>query len=100
MLFCTTINLGNVREPHMFECIRTEMRKGSPEGYNAENGYAQPARKHLSAIHRPFLAWERLHEGASLPDVPCHMFRGRPVHSNSIFVDGVMLFPQMDVWSR
>src|SRR5215475_2709901 len=29
----------------MFECIRTEMRKGSPEGYNAENGYSQPARK-------------------------------------------------------
>src|SRR5215813_1761788 len=57
-------------------------------------------RNDLSAIHRPFLAWERLHEGASLPDVPCHMFRGRPVHSNSIFVDGVMLFPQMDVWSR
>jgi len=24
----------------------------------------------------------------------------RPVYSNSIFVDGVMLFPQMDVWSR
>ena len=22
----------------LFECIRTEMRKGSPEGYNAENG--------------------------------------------------------------
>src|SRR5215831_13417004 len=29
---------GNVR--HLFECIRTEMRKGSPEGYNAENGYS------------------------------------------------------------
>src|SRR5215467_8952865 len=29
----------------MFECIRTEMKKGSPEGYNAENGYSQPARK-------------------------------------------------------
>src|SRR5215831_14004598 len=29
----------------LFECIRTEMRKGSPEGYNAENGYSQPARK-------------------------------------------------------
>src|SRR5215831_9845018 len=27
------------------ECIRTEMKKGSPEGYNAENGYSQPARK-------------------------------------------------------
>src|SRR5262249_7942741 len=24
-----------------------------------------------------------LHEGTSLPDVPYHMFRGRPVHSNS-----------------
>src|SRR6516162_1407650 len=29
----------------LFECIRTEMRKGSPEGYNTENGYSQPARK-------------------------------------------------------
>src|SRR6516162_2159548 len=29
----------------LFECIRTEMRKGSPEGYHAENGYSQPARK-------------------------------------------------------
>src|SRR5262252_8387017 len=29
----------------LFECIRTEIRKGSPEGYNAENGYSQPARK-------------------------------------------------------
>src|SRR5215471_9399313 len=29
----------------MFECIRTEMKKGSPEGYNAKNGYSQPARK-------------------------------------------------------
>src|SRR5215468_6207548 len=29
----------------LFECIRTEMKKGSPEGYNAENGYSQPARK-------------------------------------------------------
>src|SRR5499427_8485423 len=42
--------------------------------------------------------WRRLHDGASLPDVPLKLFRGRPVHSNSIFVDGVMLFPQMDVW--
>src|SRR6516225_9422056 len=30
---------------HLFECIRTEMRKGSPEGYNAENGCSEPARK-------------------------------------------------------
>src|SRR5215468_4020376 len=29
----------------LFECIRTEMRKGPPEGYNAENGYSQSARK-------------------------------------------------------
>src|SRR6516165_7139854 len=29
----------------LFECMRTEMRKGSPEGYNAENGYSQPGRK-------------------------------------------------------
>src|SRR5262249_3661646 len=59
-------------------------------------------RNDLSAIHRPFLACEGLHDGASLPDVPLKLFRGRPVqlHSNSIFVDGVMLFPQMDVWSR
>ena len=28
------------------------------------------------------------------------LFRGRPVHSNSIFVDGFALFQQMDVWSR
>ena len=42
-----------------------------------------------------------LHEaGASPPDVPNRLFRGRPVYSNSIFVDGAMLFPQMDVWSR
>src|SRR5215471_7248840 len=27
------------------QCIRTEMRKGSPEGYNAENGCSEPARK-------------------------------------------------------
>src|SRR6516162_153088 len=33
------------KENPLFECIRTEMRKGSPEGYNAENGYSQPARK-------------------------------------------------------
>src|SRR5215475_1842433 len=57
-------------------------------------------RNDLSAIHRPFLICEGLHDGASLPDVPLKLFRGRPVPSNSIFVDGVMLFPQMDVWSR
>jgi hypothetical protein len=28
------------------------------------------------------------------------LFRGRPVHPNSIIVDGLVLFPQMDVWSR
>ena len=36
---------GKGKLTHMFECIRTEMKKGSPEGYNAENGYSQPARK-------------------------------------------------------
>jgi hypothetical protein len=54
----------------------------------------------FSAIHRPFLACEGLHDGVSLPDVPLKLFRGRPVHSNSIFAEGIMLFPQMDVWSR
>ena len=28
------------------------------------------------------------------------LFRGRPVHFNSIFADGFALFSQMDVWSR
>jgi hypothetical protein len=33
--------------PHitLFECIRAEMRKGSPEGYNAETGLLEPAQK-------------------------------------------------------
>jgi hypothetical protein len=35
-----------------------------------------------------------------LPMLPACLFRGRPVHFNSIFVDGFKLFPQMDVWSR
>src|ERR1700684_4256067 len=30
---------------NLFECIRTEMRKGSPEGYNAETGFCEPAQK-------------------------------------------------------
>src|SRR6516225_4709078 len=34
------------------------------------------------------------------PDVPSCLFRCRPVSFNSIFVDGLPLFPQMDVWSR
>jgi hypothetical protein len=29
----------------LFECIRTEMEKGSPEGYNAETGLREPAQK-------------------------------------------------------
>src|ERR1022692_3531000 len=29
----------------LFECIRPEMTKGSPEGYNAETGSEQPAQK-------------------------------------------------------
>jgi hypothetical protein len=29
----------------LFECIRAEMKKGSPEGYNAETGLAEPAQK-------------------------------------------------------
>ncbi|MGD0869236.1 MAG: hypothetical protein ABSB88_06785, partial [Bryobacteraceae bacterium] len=29
----------------LFECIRAEMAKGSPEGYNAETGSEQPAQK-------------------------------------------------------
>ena len=45
--------------------------------------------------------FRRLYQGGdSPPYVPNRLFRGRPVHSNSIFVDGFMLFPQMDVWSR
>jgi hypothetical protein len=40
--------------------------------------------------------------GASALNTPHRLFRGRPVYSNSIFVDGVCsaLFPQMDVWPR
>jgi serine/threonine protein kinase len=34
------------------------------------------------------------------PHVPYRLFRGRPVHSDSIFVDSPELFPQMDVWAR
>src|ERR1017187_3151752 len=29
----------------LFECIRAQMEKGSPEGYNAETGSQQPAQK-------------------------------------------------------
>jgi hypothetical protein len=29
----------------LFECIRPEMTKGSPEGYNAETGFREPAQK-------------------------------------------------------
>jgi hypothetical protein len=29
----------------LFECIRAEMKKGSPEGYNAETGLVEPAQK-------------------------------------------------------
>src|SRR5262249_13379007 len=43
-VLATTLR-NEVSKAHMFECIRTEMKKGSPEGYNAENGYSQPARK-------------------------------------------------------
>jgi hypothetical protein len=41
-----------------------------------------------------------LHDEGLPSDVPSWLFRGRPVHPNSNFVDGVILFPQMDVWSR
>jgi hypothetical protein len=34
------------------------------------------------------------------PDVAQGLFRGRPVHLNSKFTDGFVLFLQMDVWSR
>jgi hypothetical protein len=57
----------------------------------------------LSAIHRPVLAFSAdCVAGASAPNTPYRLFRGRPVYSNSIFVDGVCsaLFPQMDVWLR
>jgi hypothetical protein len=57
-------------------------------------------RNDWSAIHRPFLAFLGLHDGGFPPDVPFILFRGRPVYPNSNFVDGVTLFPQMDVWSR
>jgi hypothetical protein len=29
----------------LFECIRAVMEKGSPEGYDAETGFAEPAQK-------------------------------------------------------
>jgi hypothetical protein len=54
----------------------------------------------LLAIHRPFLAETGLPQGGTPPHGPQLLFRGRPVHFNSIFVDGFALFPQMDVWSR
>jgi hypothetical protein len=39
--------------------------------------------------------------GISVPNTPYRLFQGRPVYSNSIFVDSVStLFPQMDVWPR
>src|ERR1035438_2055888 len=36
---------GNSEFRSLFECIRTEMAKGSPEGYNAETGLREPAQK-------------------------------------------------------
>ena len=52
------------------------------------------------AIHRPVLAYFVAARGVLTPNTPHRLFRGRPVYSNSIFVDGVCaaLFPQMDVW--
>jgi hypothetical protein len=48
-----------------------------------------------------FLADSGLPQRGSPPyHGPHQLFRGRPVHTNSIFVDGFALFPQMDVWSR
>src|SRR5690242_14554459 len=35
----------NRGQTNLFECIRTEMQKGSPEGYNAETGLSGPAQK-------------------------------------------------------
>jgi hypothetical protein len=35
----------SVKEECLFECIRAEMKKGSPEGYNAETGLREPAQK-------------------------------------------------------
>jgi hypothetical protein len=57
-------------------------------------------RRHLLAIHRPFLAGPDCHREELPPYGPHILFRGRPVYFNSIFVDGFALFPQMDVWSR
>jgi len=38
-------------------------------------------------------------EECLLPDAPSRLFRDRPFHPNSIFVDDALLpFPQMDVW--
>ena len=47
-------------------------------------------------------AFRGLVHGASAPNTSRRLFQGRPVYSNSIFVDGVCsaLFPQMDVWPR
>jgi hypothetical protein len=53
----------------------------------------------LPAIRRPFLASKGLPQGGFPPHGPHSLFRGRPVYPNSIFGDGSMLFPQMDVWS-
>src|SRR5215467_7731909 len=85
---------------HRLRFPRNITEKRERGGFGISALTAVLPRNDLSAIHRPFLACEGLHDGASLPDVPFKLFRGRPVPSNSIFVDGVMLFPQMDVWSR
>src|SRR5579871_71704 len=35
--------VGEIRR--LFECIRAQMKKGSPEGYNAEIGLSEPTQK-------------------------------------------------------
>src|ERR1035437_2413827 len=36
---------GKIAQFRLFECIRTEMEQGSPEGYNAKTGFCEPAQK-------------------------------------------------------
>src|ERR1035437_9362595 len=36
---------GKIAQFRLFECIRTEMEQGSPEGYNAKTGFSEPAQK-------------------------------------------------------
>ena len=54
----------------------------------------------MLAIHRPFLANLDCHKEELLLMGHNLCFEAGRFDSNSIFVDGFALFPQMDVWSR